>query len=77
MADKEKKANVFARMGKRISRWVREMRSELKKVVWPTRAQIINNSWVVVVAVITVGLIIAGLDYVMQTVVNALAGISG
>jgi len=30
----------------RIARWFREMRSELKKVVWPTPKQIANNTLV-------------------------------
>jgi len=77
MADKKKEPNFFVRAGRRIARWFREMRSELKKVVWPTPSQITNNSWVVIVSVLAVGLVIAGLDFVMQTVVNALAGITG
>ena len=32
-----------------ITRWFREMRSELKKVVWPTRKQVINNTIVVLI----------------------------
>ena len=73
---KEKKPNFFARMGKRIHRWFREMRSELKKVVWPTPKQLANNSWIVIVAVIAVGLMIAGFDWVMHTMINALIGIT-
>ena len=68
MADKAKKENA----GKRIARWFREMRSELKKVVWPTRAQVINNSWVVVVCVVVVGAMIAVFDFLMNTGVGAL-----
>ena len=30
----------------RLARWFREMRSELKKVVWPTPKQILNNTLV-------------------------------
>ena len=30
----------------RIAKWFREMRSELKKVVWPTPKQIVNNTLV-------------------------------
>ena len=39
-----KKENFFARTGKRLSRWFREMKSELKKVVWPTKSQMVNNT---------------------------------
>ena len=37
-ADK-KKPGVFARIGK----WFKDMRSELKKVQWPTRKQTVNT----------------------------------
>lgn len=30
----------------RIAKWFREMRSELKKVVWPTPKQVVNNTFV-------------------------------
>ena len=33
----------------RIAKWFREMRSELKKVVWPTPKQIMNNTIIVLV----------------------------
>ena len=29
---------------KRVAKWFREMRSELKKVVWPTGKQLSNNT---------------------------------
>ena len=47
MAEANKKENFFARTGKRLSRWFREMRSELKKVVWPSKSQMVNNTLVV------------------------------
>ena len=60
MADKkEKKPNIFVRMGKGIAKWFRELKSELKKVVWPTPKQTLNNTGVVVVVVVAVGAVIA------------------
>ena len=47
-----KKENFFVRAGKRISRWFREMKSELKKVVWPTKSQMINNTLIVLACVL-------------------------
>lgn len=38
------KPNVFAR----LSTYVRDVRSEMKRVVWPTRAEVLNSSVVVV-----------------------------
>ena len=45
-----------------FKQWLREMRSELKKVVWPTPKQVVNNSLIVVAAVIVVGAVIAVFD---------------
>ena len=39
--NKPKKRNgLFSK----IARWFREQKSELKKVVWPTKSQVINNT---------------------------------
>ena len=42
-----------------------EVRSELKKVAWPTRTEVVNYSVVVFVAVVLLTSLIAGLDYVL------------
>jgi preprotein translocase subunit SecE len=43
--------------------FVREVRGELRKVAWPTRAEVINYSIIVLVAVVILTTIIATLDY--------------
>ena len=58
-----KKPNFFVRTGRRIAKWFREMKSELKKVVWPTGKQLLNNTLVVLVAVIVVGVILFAFDW--------------
>ena len=57
-----KKENFFVRTGKRLSRWFREMKSELKKVVWPSGKQLLNNTLVVLVSVLIVGIIVCLFD---------------
>ncbi len=44
--------------------FVREVRGELRKVVWPTREELINYSVVVFITIVVLTAIIAGLDYV-------------
>jgi preprotein translocase subunit SecE len=44
--------------------FVREVRAELKKVAWPTKAEVITSTIVVLMAVILMTLLIFGLDYV-------------
>lgn len=45
-----------------ISKYFRGVVSEMKKVVWPTRAQLINNTTVVLVAILIIGIAIWVLD---------------
>ncbi len=72
MAEANKKENVFVRAGKRISRWFREMKSELKKVVWPSKSQMINNVLVVLACVLVVGVFIWVFDAIAGLVVNGI-----
>jgi len=46
----------------RIIRWFREMRSELKKVVWPTPKQIINNTLVSLSVMAVAAIVIWAVD---------------
>lgn len=70
----EKKANFFVRTGRRISKWFREMKSELKKVVWPTPKQVVNNTLVVLAMVLVIGAVIWITDAILLTGVNFLLG---
>ena len=66
----EKKPGFFARVGK----WFRDMKSELKKVQWPTRKQTINNTLIVIACVIVVGIFIGLFDLVAQEGIRLLLG---
>ena len=44
--------------------FIREVRGELKKVAWPTKAEVVTSTIVVLMAVIFMTLLIFGLDYV-------------
>jgi len=50
-----------------VIQFFREVRSELRKVAWPTRSETINYSIVVFVTILVVGLMIYGLDWVFST----------
>jgi len=68
-----KKKNWFARAWGGICRYFRELKSELKKVVWPTPQQVLKNTLIVAVCVLVVGLFIWLFDYVAQL---GIAGLS-
>ena len=59
----------------RIKKFFRDYRSELKKIVWPTRPQVIQNTAVVLVAIIFIAIVVGALDLVFGLGVKALAGI--
>ena len=55
--------------------FIKEVRGELRRVHWPTRAEVINYSVVVLVVIILLTLFVAGLDYGLAEGVLRLFGI--
>ena len=51
----KKKEGFFSRTWSKLKRSCREMKSELKKVVWPSRKQMVNNTIIVLVCILIVG----------------------
>ena len=69
----EKKLNFFQKIGK----WFREMRSELRKVIWPTKKELTNNTLISLGMIIVSALVIWGFDQVAQLLVKALLSLAG
>ena len=67
-----KKQNWFARAWGAICRYFRELRSELKKVVWPTPKQVVKNTLIVLACVLIVGAFIWIFDIVATEGISAL-----
>jgi len=66
-------AERLGRFG-RMSLFLRQVIFELKKVVWPTREQLITYTAVVIFFVTIMGLIIAALDFVFVKLVLLIFG---
>lgn len=79
MADKSvKKPGFFAKVKgffARIGKYFRDTRSELKKVVWPTKKQSLNSTGVVIVVVIIAALTMILLDTVFGGIVRLMIGV--
>ena len=75
MAKTENKENWFKRTWNGLKKLCREMRSELKKVVWPSRKQMINNTLIVIACVIIVGICVWVFDAVGSLFVQGLIGL--
>ena len=73
---KEKKANeknslraAAAKKKKRSpAQYFKDAKSEFKKVVWPSRKQVFNNTVVVLVTIVVSGLAIWGLDCLFNAI---------
>ena len=69
-----KKENWFARTWAKTKKYFRELRSELKKVVWTTPQQVLKNALIVVCCVLVVGVFIWLFDFVAGIGIGALLG---
>ena len=66
-AEKEKKGGV--------KKYFKDLRAELKKVVWPTRQQVVNNTGVVLVVMSVVGLFLFAVDTGLSYAISRLVGL--
>jgi|UniRef100_A0A486XT22 preprotein translocase subunit SecE len=61
--------------GKTFINFAKESRTEVRKVVWPTRQETMQTTLVVLVATVIMGLILWGLDGILLRVVSFLTGL--
>lgn len=59
---------------KRLARYLREVVAELRKVIWPTRKQMVTYTGVVLAFVVFMVALVYGLDWVFGKAVFALFG---
>ena len=64
MADKQKKENIFKRFFKGIASYFKATKSEVKKVTWPSKKQVINNTGIVIACIAIVGVVIFVLNFI-------------
>lgn len=70
---KPSRPNIFVRLGS----YFRDVRSEMKRVVWPGRPEVLNSSLVVITALVFFSLFIALTDFVVIRVLGLLTKIGG
>jgi preprotein translocase subunit SecE len=63
-----KKPSIWSRMGK----FFKDYKSEFKKLVWPTKQQLLKNSALVLVSIVVVGACLALVDFGLNKGVFAL-----
>ena len=69
MAEEAKKKNRGS--------WFREMKSELKKVVWPNKKNVLKNTGTVLLCSLVIGACIWIFDFASMSVVQMILGLFG
>ena len=57
--------------------WIREMKSELKKVVWPNKQTVLKNTGTVLLCSVAIGVCIWIFDFVATSAVQMLLNVFG
>ncbi|MEG0546781.1 MAG: preprotein translocase subunit SecE, partial [Oscillospiraceae bacterium] len=73
---KEKKANIFVRMGKSISKFFKDFKGECKKIVWPDGKTVLKSSLVVIASVAVLGLAIWIVDSCLSEIIKLLVNVA-
>jgi preprotein translocase subunit SecE len=60
--DDERRSLLFVSWFRSLSRFVREIVAEMRKVIWPSRQELVTYTIVVVIFVVVLVAIVAGLD---------------
>ncbi len=61
--------------GRTFINFAKESRTEIRKVVWPTRQETMQTTLVVIIATIIMGLLLWGLDAILLRVVSFFTGL--
>jgi preprotein translocase subunit SecE len=56
---------------KKIKQFLKEIQAELKKVVWPTRTELINSTILVIISTAFFALIIGAFDQLFVKILSA------
>ena len=57
--------------------WFREMKSELKKVVWPNKQTVLKNTGTVLLCSLVIGIFIWAFDFVAVSAVQMILNVFG
>ena len=73
----EKKPNIFVLGSKKLVKFLKDTKGELKKVVWTSKSEVWKSLQLVIATVVVISVSIAVIDYVSSLVINTIAGLIG
>ena len=75
--DSAKKKKSGAKKPNRVVKYFKDLKSEFKKVVWPSKKTVFNNTGVVLVTMVISGLFIWGIDSLFVKLLELLINQAG
>lgn len=70
--DKKQKDKPKVKKQSKTKKWFKELKAEIKKIVWPTKKHVIHNTGVVLTTVIFAVILVSSLDFAFKFVYEAL-----
>ena len=60
-----------------VARYLKEVRSEMSKVIWPTREQTVNLTSIVLAVMVIMSIFLGVLDYIFGGLIQLLISVVG
>ena len=73
----EKKPNAIKTLAKKLAKFLKDTKGELKKVVWTSKSEVWKSLKLVIAAVVSLSIVIAVIDYVATVGIQYIAGLIG
>ncbi len=74
---KTKKPNAFSAFVKKTTKFLKDCKGEIKKIVWPTPQSVFKNTGVVLVTIIALGLFVFLLDTAFMSLLGLVMDVAG
>jgi len=71
MAENVKRPSLFARLKKFFA----DQKGEMKKIVWPSKKQTINNTKIVLAAIAITAVIVCAFDWILTAIITFLVNL--
>ena len=68
--------NIFVRAGKAIKKFCKDIKGEIKKIVWPDAKTVLKSTAIVLLVVAVCGLVIFGIDQLLSLSLSELQDVA-
>lgn len=76
-ADTGRKQEPRGNVAQRLVAYLRNVRLELKKVIWPKRPEVVSSTVIVLATLIMLAAYVMLLDWISENLVNLVSGVTG